>query len=380
MRDIAEVKDSTEDFRSFTRINGKPAISIMAFKAQDANIVEVGTNLKRAAENVRKQLPPGVELRLLRATSDFVERSANNVKVTIIEGGLLTVLIVFLFLGSWRSTVITGLALPISVIATFVALYAFGFTLNYMTLMALSLCIGLLIDDAIVVRENIVRHLAMGKTHRQASLEATQEIGLAVMATTFTIVAVFIPVAFMGGIVGKFFFQFGVTVTVAVLVSLFVSFTLDPMLSSVWRDPPARWLTHGPIGWVLGRLDAREDRGLEARTPVVAVADALVQPQRDAARGLGIGRLDLVDIHAVEDRLGDGALVVGGGDPDHLAGVDRHLGELFGEAAGGVDLQQAETATAPRRPFQAERVGAVRRVVADARGRCRVQQLDEQGA
>src|SRR5690606_7694965 len=141
------------------------------------------------------------------------------------------------FLHSWRSTIITGLTLPISVIATFIALYAFGFTLNFMTLMALSLCIGLLIDDAIVVRENIVRHAEMGKSHRAAALEGTQEIGLAVMATTFAILAVFVPVAFMSGVIGQFFLQFGITVSVAVLVSLFVSFTLDPMLSSIWPDP-----------------------------------------------------------------------------------------------------------------------------------------------
>src|SRR5262249_5708035 len=151
---------------------------------------------------------------------------------------------------SWRSTIITGLALPISVVATFIALYAFGFTLNYMTLMALSLCIGLLIDDAIVVRENIVRHIHMGKDHYTAAREGTDEIGLAVLATTLSIVAVFVPIAFMGGIVGKFFYPFGITVAAAVMVSLFVSFTLDPMLSAVWRDPPegARGLP------VVGRL------------------------------------------------------------------------------------------------------------------------------
>jgi multidrug efflux pump subunit AcrB len=145
--------------------------------------------------------------------------------------------IVFFFLHSWRSTIITGLTLPISVLASFIAMKFFGFTLNFLTLMALSLCIGLLIDDAIVVRENIVRHLGMGKNHRKAAEDGTNEIGLAVMATTFAIVAVFIPVAFMQGIIGRFFLQFGITVAVAVLVSLFVSFTLDPMLSSVWPDP-----------------------------------------------------------------------------------------------------------------------------------------------
>ena len=132
---IAEIVDGEREAVSLARINGAQAVSFQVFKAQDANIVEVGENLKRAADDVRKQLPAGVELRLLRASSDFVQRSADNVKHTIIEGALLTVLIVFLFLGSWRSTIITGLALPISVVATFVALYAFGFTLNYMTLM-----------------------------------------------------------------------------------------------------------------------------------------------------------------------------------------------------------------------------------------------------
>src|SRR5258708_2218025 len=257
---IAEVVDGERERVSLARANGSPSVSFYVFKAQDANIVEVGESLKRAAEGVRKQLPAGAELRLLRATSDFVQRSADNVKHTIIEGGLLTVLIVFLFLGSWRSTIITGLALPISVIATFVALYAFGFTLNYMTLMALSLCIGLLIDDAIVVRENIVGHIHMGKNHYAAAREGTEEIGLAVLATTFSIVAVFIPIAFMSGIVGKFFFPFGITVAAPVMVSLFVSFTVDPMLSALWRDPPEGARNLPLIGPVVRRFDVVLER------------------------------------------------------------------------------------------------------------------------
>jgi multidrug efflux pump subunit AcrB len=147
------------------------------------------------------------------------------------------------------------------VVATFIALYAFGFTLNFLTLMALSLCIGLLIDDAIVVRENIVRHLALGKDHMTAAREGTDEIGLAVMATTFAIVAVFVPIAFMSGIIGRFFFQFGLTVAVAVLVSLFISFTLDPMLSSIWHDPPGSRFKYLP--W-LGRFMAWIERGVDA--------------------------------------------------------------------------------------------------------------------
>src|SRR5205814_10040076 len=229
-------------------------------KAQDANIVETGRGVRDAIQALKARLPADVEVSVVYSQADQVEASVKRVKETIIEGAMLTVLIVFLFLHSWRSTIITGLTLPIAVIATFIAIYAFGFTLNFLTLMALSLCIGLLIDDAIVVRENIVRHLGMGKNHLAAAQEATDEIGLAVMATTFAIVAVFVPIAFMSGLIGKFFFQFGVTVAVAVLVSLFVSFTLDPMLSSVWHDPPGSRFRRVP--W-LGRFMDRFERGIE---------------------------------------------------------------------------------------------------------------------
>jgi hydrophobic/amphiphilic exporter-1 (mainly G- bacteria), HAE1 family len=234
---VAEVIDGQEEQNSISRVNGQPAININILKVQDANIVEVGEEVKKAALDLSKSLPAGADLKVMQANVDSIKKQVDGVKETIVEGALLTVFIVFLFLHSWRSTIITGVTLPISVIATFIALKTFGFTLNFMTLMALSLCIGLLIDDAIVVRENIVRHLGMGKDHDTAAREGTDEIGLAVMATTFAIVAVFVPVAFMSGIIGRFFLQFGITVTVAVLVSLFVSFTLDPMLSSKWHDP-----------------------------------------------------------------------------------------------------------------------------------------------
>jgi hydrophobe/amphiphile efflux-1 (HAE1) family protein len=257
---VADVIDGEKEETTLARINGRPAITIDVRKSQDANIVETGRAVRDAVLTLKDRLPSDVEVQVVRSAADDVERSVNRVKQTIVEGGLLTVLIVFLFLHSWRSTVITGLTLPISVIATFIALQAFGFTLNFLTLMALSLCIGLLIDDAIVVRENIVRHLAMGKSHRQAAQEATDEIGVAVMATTFAIVAVFVPIAFMQGIIGRFFFQFGVTVVVAVMVSLFVSFTLDPMLSSVWRDPAEGRFRRVP--W-LGRIMEWVERGVE---------------------------------------------------------------------------------------------------------------------
>src|SRR6476659_10234559 len=236
---VADVIDGEKELDSISRINGRPSITIDIRKAQDANIVETGRGVRDAIQALKARLPADVDVSVVYSQSDQVEASVARVKATIIEGALLTVLIVCLFLHSWRSTIITGLTLPIAVIATFIALYAFGFTLNFLTLMALSLCIGLLIDDAIVVRENIVRHLGMGKSHPAAAREGTDEIGLAVMATTFAIVAVFVPIAFMKGIVGQFFFQFGLTVAVAVLVSLFVSFTLDPPGSRFSRGP---WL------------------------------------------------------------------------------------------------------------------------------------------
>jgi hydrophobic/amphiphilic exporter-1 (mainly G- bacteria), HAE1 family len=257
---VADVIDGEKELDSISRINGRPSITIDLRKAQDANIVQTGRGVREAIQTLKARLPQDVEVEVVYSQSEQVERSVKRVKETIVEGALLTVLIVFLFLHSWRSTIITGLTLPIAVIATFIALYAFGFTLNMMTLMALSLCIGLLIDDAIVVRENIVRHLGMGKTHPAAAREGTDEIGLAVMATTFAIVAVFVPIAFMKGIIGQFFFQFGLTVAVAVLVSLFVSFTLDPMLSSVWHDPAGSRFSRAP--W-LGRFMDRVEGVIE---------------------------------------------------------------------------------------------------------------------
>ena len=257
---VADVIDGEKEETSISRINGRAAITLDLQKAQDANIVETGQGITVAVDTLKKRLPPDVELRVVNSTADSAERAVNRVKSTIVEGAALTILIVFLFLHSWRSTVITALTLPIAVIATFIALQAFGFTLNFLTLMALSLCMGLLIDDAIVVRENIVRHLGLGKDHAHAAREGTDEIGLAVMATTFAIVAVFVPIAFMSGIIGRFFFQFGVTVAVAVLVSLFVSFTLDPMLSAIWHDPPGSRFSRVP--W-LSRFMDRVERGIE---------------------------------------------------------------------------------------------------------------------
>jgi hydrophobic/amphiphilic exporter-1 (mainly G- bacteria), HAE1 family len=237
LSEIAEVRDGIEEPRSLALINGIPAVSLDILKQSGANTVGVVAAVKKEIKRLQPELPQGTTIEMVRDGSIMIQDSVRDVQETMLLGGILTVFIVFLFLNSWRSTVITGLTLPISVISSFIVMYFLNMTLNVLTLMGLSLAIGMLIDDAIVVRENIVRHLEHGKDHFQAAREGTSEIGLAVLATTLSIVAVFVPVAFMKGIVGRFFFQFGITVAFAVIVSLFVSFTLDPMLSSRWVDP-----------------------------------------------------------------------------------------------------------------------------------------------
>ena len=234
---VARVNDGAQELENLALYNGERTLLLSVQKSQDENTIDVVDGLASTVADMASQLPPGVKLQNIYDGSRQIRVGVNNVRKTLIEGSLLTVLIVFLFLNSWRSTIITGLTLPIAIIGTFLFMAMFGFTINMITLMALSLCIGLLIDDAIVVRENIVRHVQMGKSAFNASMEGTKEIGLAVLATTFSIVAVFLPIGFMQGIIGKFFHEFGLTIVVAVLISMFVSFTLDPMLSSVWHDP-----------------------------------------------------------------------------------------------------------------------------------------------
>ncbi|MBA3590914.1 efflux RND transporter permease subunit [Methylibium sp.] len=236
---LADVVDGPQELETLALYNGQRTVLLSVQKSQGENTIAVVDGLKIALAGAADVTPPGVRTEINRDNSRSIRTSVANVKRTLIEGALLTIGIVFLFLNSWRSTVITGLTLPIALIGSFGVMHAFGFTINTITMMALSLCVGLLIDDAIVVRENIVRHVQMGKGARRAALDGTQEIGLAVLATTLSIVAVFLPIGFMGGIVGKFFHEFGITIVAAVLISMFVSFTLDPMLSSVWHDPQA---------------------------------------------------------------------------------------------------------------------------------------------
>jgi HAE1 family hydrophobic/amphiphilic exporter-1 len=274
--EIATAKDGTAEARS-AAIYGQSstgaqsdAVGIMIKKSKGYSTSQVAAKVLAKVTVLKAALPAGVHLDIVQNSGDRVERSVQNVEETLIEGALLTVLVVFLFLNSWRSTVITGLALPVSVMASFIAVYAFGFTLNTMSLLGLSLAIGILIDDAIVVRENIVRHIEMGKDHFRASHEGTDEIGMAVAATTFSIVAVFVPIGFMYGTAGQWFKPFALTIAMAVLVSLFVSFSLDPMLSAYWPDPEKVEGEHR--GWITRQLDAFNawfDRMSEKYTHVI---------------------------------------------------------------------------------------------------------------
>lgn len=263
VRDVAVVVDASPEERSVALLDGTRALAIDILKVSGANTVAVADGVRGALDELQSALPPGTALRVVRDNSTFIRNSISDVIDELMLGAALTVLIVMLFLNDWKATAITSLALPVSVISSFIIMNAMGFTLNVLTLMALSLSIGILIDDAIVVIENIVRHREMGQDHFSAASHGTREIVLAVMATTFSIVAVFVPVAFMRGIIGRFFFAFGITVAWAVLVSLFVSFTLTPMLSAWWGVNPHKGHGGGggnPLTRVIAAFNAAFDR------------------------------------------------------------------------------------------------------------------------
>ena len=240
LSDVATVKDDIKEIRSLARLGNRDngnfdiqrAISLDIITQSGANVVEVADNVKEAIAELQKELPSDIVITVVQDNSTFTRDAVHDVVNNLIIGGILAILTVFLFLANLRSTLITAIAIPVSIISTFTFMQALGFSLNFMTLLGLSLAVGLLIDDAIVVIENIYRHLDMGKSGHEAASHGTAEIGLAVTATTFAIMVVFLPVAFMKGIVGRFFYSFGMTVSFSVLVSLFVAFTLTPMLSS----------------------------------------------------------------------------------------------------------------------------------------------------
>ena len=271
--EVATAKDGTAEPTTAANFSGRESIGILIKKSKGYSTSEVAREVLKQVEGIRATLPAGTKLEVVQNSGERVENSVRNVNEALLEGAALTVLVVFLFLNSWRSTVITGLALPVSVIAAFIAVWAFGFTLNTMSLLGLSLAIGILIDDAIVVRENIVRHIEMGKDHFRASHEGTDEIGLAVAATTFSIVAVFVPIGFMGDVPGQWFKPFALTIACAVMVSLFVSFSLDPMLSAYWADPQTEaHERRNPITRVLDVFNNWFNRQADGYTRVVAWA------------------------------------------------------------------------------------------------------------
>ncbi len=239
---VATVEDGFAELSGFSIRSGNPNVGLSITRTREASTVSVAHEIRKLTHDINKSLFAGTKLEVTLDGGEDAANSLNNVIHALVFGAGLTVLVVYVFLNSWRSTLITALSLPTSVIAAFIAVWLAGFTLNFMSLLGLSLAIGVLIDDAIVVRENIVRHMERGSDRRTAALEGTAEIGLAVAATTFSIVAVFVPVAFMPGVSGEWFRPFGVTVVASVLVSLFISFTLDPMLSAYWGDPPGHQL------------------------------------------------------------------------------------------------------------------------------------------
>jgi HAE1 family hydrophobic/amphiphilic exporter-1 len=235
---LAKIEDGFAELAGYSLRNGNPNVGLSVTRSREASTVSVADEARQLVADINRTLPEGTRLEITQDGGKDAQNSLNNVIHALVFGAGLTIFVVYLFLNSWRSTLITALSLPTSVIAAFIAVWLCGFTLNFMSLLGLSLAIGVLIDDAIVVRENIVRHMEAGEDRRTAALNGTSEIGLAVAATTFSIVAVFVPVAFMPGVSGEWFRPFGLTVVASVLVSLFISFTLDPMLSAYWGDPP----------------------------------------------------------------------------------------------------------------------------------------------
>ncbi len=270
---VAEIKDAFSDVDNLSIRSFNPNVGISVTRSKEASTVSVANKVKALVKDIEKELPSGTKLEVIDDAGERSQSSLNNVIESLVFGAVLTIFVVYAFLNSWRSTLITALSLPTSVIAAFIAVWLCGFTLNFMTLLGLSLAIGVLIDDAIVVRENIVRHMERGSDRRTAALEGTAEIGMAVAATTFSIIAVFIPVAFMPGISGEWFRPFALTVTCSVLVSLVISFTLDPLLSAHWGDPVDHHLIPKKgIGRVLERFNNWFDHQADRYGNVIAWA------------------------------------------------------------------------------------------------------------
>lgn len=232
LEQVANVEDGLEDQRSLARLNGQSAISLSVRQQSGTNMVAIAKNVKIELDQIRSELPKGYELLLIQDNSEFVEASVNEAQGELLRGGCLAVLVILLFLRSIRGSFVAAVTIPATIVSTYAFILAMGFTLNMMTLLALTISVGMIIDDSIVVLENTWRHIQEGMTRTQAAIAAMNEIGFAVVATSLAIAAVFVPVAFMEGLVGRFFFEFGMTVTFTVVISTIIALTLSPMLCS----------------------------------------------------------------------------------------------------------------------------------------------------
>ncbi len=263
LRDVARVEDGVEEPRGAARLNGREAVTLVVQKRSGANLIETARALDERIAGLRAVLPAGTEILVLRDAAVFVEESTAEARLHLVLGGILAALAVLLFMGSLRATIIAAVAIPSSLVATFTAMQALGFTLNNITLLALTLSVGIVIDDAIVVVENVHRQMEeRGVSAFQAAIDGTKEIALAVTATTLSLVVIFLPVAFLSGQIGRLFHSYGVTVSVAVLVSLFVAFTVTPMLASRFLESPEEVKArerHGGLGSIPNRLMAALD-------------------------------------------------------------------------------------------------------------------------
>lgn len=278
-RQIGTVADTVKDITTVARYDGQAAIGLEVGKQSGANAVKVARQVKAELEKIQQNLPPDVTLHMVRDDAERIENSIHEVWFDLIVGGVFAVIIVLWFLGDWRSTVISALAIPASIVATFFFMKLANFSINSMSLLGLSLSVGLLIDDAIVVIENIIRHRQMGKTAIDAAADGTKEIALAVMATTFTVVAVFIPVGFMSGVVGQFFKEFGLTIAFAVLLSLFIAFTLTPMMAALYL-PVGQHHASGRLGRWWSRWNTWFD---QLATSYAALLNKILQFHRKRA-------------------------------------------------------------------------------------------------
>lgn len=323
LREVGTVDDSFEEMKSRIFVNGQEAVAFEVVKQSGRNTMTVAEGIRLKVEKMEKSWPDEMRAALISNQADYIKENAHEVEVAILFGGAMAILIILFFMLDLRSTLISAVALPTSVIATFFVMYVLGYTLNMMTLLGLSLAIGLLIDDAVVVRENIFKHLERGVPPMQAALEGTKEIALAVMATTLTVVAVFLPVAFMDGMIGQFFKQFGVTVSASVLVSLLVAFTLDPMLSSRF----SKSVVHGAV-----------DKFAAIKAPFEALFRWMDATYR-VILGWAVRHKLVVGALAIGSLVGTGA-ITGAMGSDFVAPEDRAQFNLEIELPAGTSLEE----------------------------------------